>query len=267
MTTTSKPTAETATTTPTPQKRKPKRTRVAQVAGGFAAAGLIWCAAWIAVIGYLESRARWDGAAAPRAWVEAAKATDRLDVPGHRVAYWGKPDARYSRYATRSARKPVAIVVHFTYAKPVRSLVEYGHMRDYGRGGASFGYHFYVGREGRIVQGAPLSRRTNHIKFHRHPNRTATARHLWSGNTIAVSLVGGCDPLLRPDWRRFGCSGEFATREQLDAGFAVIKALQDRFGIACREVYGHGDLQTDRKSFEGRALTRKARASCGPESS
>jgi hypothetical protein len=42
----------------------------------------------------------------------------------------------------------------------------------------------------------------------------------------------------------------------------VIRALQARYGMRCTEVYGHGDLQTDRQSFEGYRLSRLARAAC-----
>jgi N-acetyl-anhydromuramyl-L-alanine amidase AmpD len=212
---------------------------------------------------FLDGRARWSGEAAPAAWLAAASSDDRMILEGREITYWGNPEARYSRYATRSKKKPVAIVVHYTSAKPVRSLVDYGHRRDMGRGGASFGYHFYIGRDGAIVQGAPLTRRTNHIKFRTNPRRTETARYLWSGNTIGVSLVGGCDPLMRPNletWRY--CSEEFVTAKQLEAGLAVIRALQARYGMRCTEVYGHGDLQTDRQNFEGYRLSRLARAEC-----
>jgi hypothetical protein len=34
------------------------------------------------------------------------------------------------------------------------------------------------------------------------------------------------------------------------------------FGLTCSAVYGHGELQVDRKAFEGLTLSRKARAAC-----
>ena len=211
----------------------------------------------------LEGRAIWSGDQAPKAWLQKAKTHDILEVEDLQIAYWGRPDARYSKYATRKRKKPRAIVVHFTRAKPVRALVEYGHRSDPNRGGAAFGYHFYVGRDGNVVQGAPLSRRTNHIKFYRNKKRTDVAKYLWSGNTIGVSLIGGCDLLMRPDWRNWRrCTEEYITPAQLEAGLAVIRALQTRYGMKCEEVYGHGDLQTDRESFEGYRLSRLARESC-----
>ena len=218
----------------------------------------------VAVAHVLDQRARWSGDPAPLLWLRAAKSGDKLDVPGYDVAYWGNPDARYSKYATRRRKKPRAIVVHYTSARPVRALVEYGHRSDPMRGNASFGYHFYIGRDGNIVQGAPLSRRTNHIKFFRNPKRTDVAKYLWSGNTIGVSLIGGCDPLMRPNWKNWRhCTDEYTTKAQLKAGLAVIHALQSRYKMKCPEVYGHGDLQTDRLPFEGYRLSRLARKSCG----
>lgn len=224
---------------------------------------LIFCAIGFALTAHLDGRATWSGHAAPAAWVDAAKSDDIFEMASHKIAYWGDPDAVYSKYATRKRRKPIAVVVHHTSAKPVQSLVTYGHVSDANRGGASFGYHFYVGRDGHIVQGAPLSRRTNHIKFKTNKQRRETAKHLWSGNTIGVSLVGGCDPLMRPDWKAWKrCTGEFVSKVQLRAGLAVIRALQAKFGMKCDAVYGHGDLQFDRRSFEGVRLSRLARRVC-----
>ena len=201
-------------------------------------------------ISFLNSRARLAPDLPPVAWAEEAKEGDKLQIEGLDIAYWANPDAGYANVATRRKKKPVAIVVHYTSVKPVLRLVEYGHRKDFSRGGG-------------IAQGAPLTKRTNHIKSKRRPQRTKTARHLWSGNTIGVSLVGGCDWLLRPNWRRLTtCTGEYATPEQLDAGLAVIRALQQRYEIPCDAVFGHGQLQTDRAPFEGETLTQLARAGC-----
>lgn len=224
-------------------------------------AALGWAVTW-----YMEGRATWSGGSAPDEWLQLAKAEDVFEIDGYPVNYWGDPKARYSKYATRKRRKPIGIVIHHTYVKPVKSLVAYGHVADANRGGASFGYHFYVGRNGHIVQGAPLSRRTNHIKFSTNKQRRGVAKHLWSGNTIGVSLVGGCDPLMRPDWRAWRrCTGEFITSRQLRAGLAVVRALQDKFAIKCEEVHGHGDLQFDRENFEGVRLSRLSRRVCALE--
>ncbi len=215
--------------------------------------------AWV----QLEGRARLDDAAPPTAWLEQAGPNDVLAIPGYTVQYWADPDARYSVRGSKRKKKPVAIVVHYTGVRPVLDLVSYGHRRDFSRGGHAYGYHFYVGRGGRIAQGAPLSKRTNHIKSSRRRQRRPLARHLWSANTIGISLVGGCDPLLRPNWRRWHmCSGEYITNRQLAAGLAVIRALQDRYEMDCNDVYGHGQLQSDRAPFEGAKLVSLARMDC-----
>ncbi len=214
-------------------------------------------------VSFLNSRARLALEPAPVAWAETAQDGDRLDVSGHEIAYWANPEAGYANVASKRKKKPVAVVVHYTSVKPVLKLVEYGHRKDFSRGGGSYGYHFYVGRGGGIAQGAPLSKRTNHIKSKRRRQRTKTARHLWSGNTIGVSLVGGCDWLLRPNWRRLTtCTGEYVTPQQLEAGLAVIQALRSRYNIPCEAVFGHGELQTDRATFEGQTLTLLARNTC-----
>jgi len=230
---------------------------------GLSYSAVILILVFVCVTVSFHHRATWSGEAAPDTWTTQAKHDDIFVVPGREVAYWGRPDVPYSKYATKKRRKPIAVVVHHTRVRPVKSLVTYGHYSDPSRGGAAFGYHFYVGREGHIVQGAPLSRRTNHIKFSNNKQRRKTARHLWSGNTIAVSLVGGCDALLRPDWRAWqSCTEEYITEKQLKAGLAVVRSLQAKFGMKCSAVYGHGDLQFDREGFEGTRLSRLARRVC-----
>jgi hypothetical protein len=212
---------------------------------------------------HLEGRARLAGDPPPQAWREQAAAEDALSVAGHDIVYWADPEARYSVSGSKRGKKPVAIVIHYTAPKPVLRLIAYGQRPDFSRGGHAFGYHFYIGRRGGIAQGAPLSKRTNHIKSARRSQRRQLARHLWSGNTIGVSLVGGCDPLLRPNWRRWHmCGDEFVTRRQLTAGLAVIRALQEKFDIPCDQVFGHGELQHDRAAFEGATLTALARDAC-----
>ena len=218
-------------------------------------------------VSFLNSRARLAPVLPPVEWAETAKEGDQLVVEGYPIAYWANPKAGYANVATKRKKKPAAIVVHYTAVKPVLRVVEYGHRKDFSRGGGSYGYHFYVGRHGGIAQGAPLSKRTNHIKSKRRPQRTKTARHLWSGNTIGVSLVGGCDWLLRPNWRRLTtCTGEYISDAQLAAGLAVIRALQERYDMPCDAVFGHGQLQTDRAPFEGATLTALARAGCPDDS-
>jgi len=196
----------------------------------------------------------------PAVWVTAAPASDVMRVATLPIAYWGRPDARYARIATRRRRRFRAIVVHFTLSiSPIR-LIKYQHTGDLSRGG-SFGYHFYIDRKGRVLQGAPLSKRTNHVKGLGHRKRR-TGRHHWVGshNSIGIGMVGACVTVGAGLGRQ--CVGEELTDEQSKAGQALVTALRDRYSIRCQHIYGHGELQSDRAAFEGRTLTRIMRAQC-----
>jgi N-acetyl-anhydromuramyl-L-alanine amidase AmpD len=197
----------------------------------------------------------------PDAWRVAARTGDVLAVPGVPVAYWGRPDAVYGARVTGEAVKPIAVVVHFTDDSPILNLVKYQHTGDTERGG-SYGYHFYIDASGRVLQGAPLSVRTNHIKPRGAMERKAAGNALDGTNTIGVGLVGACkSPPLSPITYR--CHEETPTQAQIESGLAVVKSLQRMYGMSCGQVYGHGDLQTDRKSFEGVTLARRAVDDCG----
>lgn len=199
--------------------------------------------------------------APPVAWRQAVRDDDVLDdAKGFRVAYWGRTDATYGVRAT-AAKKPFeAIVFHYTEDRPALQFIRYQHNGDDRRGG-SFGYHFYCDKGGRAYQGAPLSVRTNHIKPTGHRQRKREGRYLSSSNTVGVAMVGGC-------WRdrhklkpvTLSCDGERLTEAQKLCGMAVAHALQERFGLALDQVYGHGDLQHDRSTFEGATLTAAMKA-------
>ncbi|MGI9405009.1 MAG: hypothetical protein ACR2O4_01450, partial [Hyphomicrobiaceae bacterium] len=53
-------------------------------------AGTIWASQ------HLETRARLQDETPPQDWVLNATPDEFLELPGHRITYWGKPDARYS---------------------------------------------------------------------------------------------------------------------------------------------------------------------------
>lgn len=196
----------------------------------------------------------------PQAWLASAAPGDVLRVPGRRVDYWGAPRAAYGVRATEEASQPRAIIVHYNDAEPILQLVRYQHEGDHARGGA-YGYHVYIDPAGHIVQGAPLSRRTNHIKPAGHYSRTRVGAGLWNGNTVSVSLVGACRSPPHSAFT-YRCTSETVTKEQMEAGLAAVDALRQRFGIACTAVYGHGELQNDRHPFEGSTLASAARHEC-----
>ena len=198
--------------------------------------------------------------APPPQWLASARRADVLTVPGIAIAYWGRPDAPYGAAVTSAARPYRAIVVHYTTDAPIVRLVQYQHNGDSGRGG-HFGYHIYIDRAGRVLQGAPLTVRTNHVKPRgARERRDGPGRMIDSTNSIGVSLVGACVPAGRGLTGQ--CSREHVTAEQMGTGMAVIAALQSRYAIPCRSIYGHGELQTDRASFEGSTLTTRWRAAC-----
>jgi hypothetical protein len=191
----------------------------------------------------------------PADWVATAKPGDKIEIPGLAVSYWADPSARYSVTANAVASKPLAIVVHHTSVQPILDLVRYGHRYDEERGG-SFGYHVYVDAAGRVVQGAPLSKRTNHIKPPGHAARTGVAYDVSNANTVSVTMVGAC--------RSTGavtdfCREETLTPEQIEAGVIVVTWMMARFQISKDRVFGHGELQSDRASFEGSTVVRAVR--------
>jgi len=194
----------------------------------------------------------------PPMWRAMAASRDVLRLVSRPIEYWGKPSAQYAEKATRKKTVYRAIVVHFTAPKPAVRLVKYQHNGDRKRGG-SFGYHFYVNRSGDILQGAPLTKRTNHVKRAGHKRRRK-GRHGYvsSSNSIGVAMVGGCEPIL-PGRK---CLTERITHKQRTSALEVIKELRDRYSIPCTEVFGHGELQTDRLAFEGLTIATLVRSIC-----
>lgn len=182
-------------------------------------------------------------------------------MPNWHVAYWGDPRAPYGIEATKAAKRPVAIIVHNTNASSMMNVVKYGHRHDANRGG-SYGYHVYIDRAGRIVQGAPMSRRTNHIKPRGHSARKPYWSKLDSSNTVSVAAINACDSLIRPIAVTDRCIHENLTTAQLEAGMAVVRAMMRRYDIGCEAVLGHGDLQTDREQGEGAMIRDRIRQEC-----
>lgn len=195
----------------------------------------------------------------PAEWRATARPEDVLVVPGLDIAYWGRKDVDYGIRATRDAQPFEAVVVHYTEDRPALAFVEYQHNGDDRRGG-SYGYHFYCDKWGRAFQGAPLGKRTNHIKPSGHKNRTKRGKHLDSSNAVGVSMVGGCYRIPGKKAITASCDGERITEAHQQCGLAIIRALQTEYDIPRHAVYGHGDLQHDRSEFEGSTLTRIIRS-------
>lgn len=193
-------------------------------------------------------------------WRRKANPSDVLDVPGIDVEYWGNPRASYGLRATRERKPFTGLVFHYTGPAPIERLVQYQHNGDVSRGG-SYGYHIYVDPAGRVLQGAPLSKRTNHLKPSGHENRRHDGDDTDSSNSIGVSLTSAC--VLKPGGAiTEQCSHEHVTAPQQEAAAAVARVILKRWSIPCDRIWGHGDLQVDRAEFEGSTMRTMMRTEC-----
>lgn len=145
---------------------------------------------------------------------------------------------------SKAAVKPFqGIVLHHTASEAgAEQMVQYGHSVDSARGG-SFGYHFYIDRDGTILQGAPMDKRTNHVKNPEHRQRKDDTG-LSNSNAIGISLVG---------------KGGDETPAQVDAAAKLVNSLQKTYNIGQAKIVGHGELQNDRQHNEGEAVLRAIR--------
>jgi N-acetyl-anhydromuramyl-L-alanine amidase AmpD len=169
----------------------------------------------------------------PQVVPKAVVIGEQFTVPGLGIRYAADPTAQYGRHASANAEKFKGIVFHYTGLGTIDALVKYGHRVDAARGG-SFGYHFYIDRDGTIVQGAPLSKRTNHIG---QDNSLGLANE----NSVGISMVG---------------TDENPTPAQLAAADVLAEALIGHFGMNRSNVMGHGEA---RGGNEGVTLAQRIR--------
>lgn len=168
---------------------------------------------------------------------------------GLEIEYRGSDSCPYGRSATQNKRAFEAVVLHHTADDQSTDwYVQYQINGDPGRGGHHFGYHFYISPAGEIIQGAPLTKRTNHVKRSEHAKRYPFGRHANNTNTIGVSCVGAGKPTFQP------------TLEQVSATELLVPALCAAFDIDRDHVYGHGEIQSDRHSSEGASIAKTVRA-------
>lgn len=179
----------------------------------------------------------------------------RLEIPGFEIAYEYELQPRmrggtmyfeYGTKATAEAEDYEGFILHHMDDNEFSRSLEYIISTDKERGGC-FGYHFLIGRDGRIVQAAPLSKRTNHV----HPTECRYAqKHLLNKNTLSVSLHGG-----------YGKYEDYIppTTAQLDAAKIVITALSEVYGINIRNAWGHGEVQNNRLLKEALVLAKWCR--------
>ena len=110
-----------------------------------------------------------------------------------------------------------------------------------------YGYHFYIAPNGRIVQGAPLTKRTNHVSPAASV-RYEFGRAAQNTNAIGVCCVGA--------WNGGGFN---PTKKQTSEATTLIFALADVYSIPFNNVFGHGELQSNRHREEGTSIARTVR--------
>lgn len=167
---------------------------------------------------------------------------------GLTVDYAGDDACSYGDSATRRRSKFVGLVIHHTAPDHDTDwYVDYQIRGDRERGG-HFGYHFYISPRGRIVQGAPLTKRTNHVSPKGEVRRSFGST-LQNTNAIGISCVGAGK-----------ASGFDPTDEQEQAVLDLCFALCDLFSLPFDAVVGHGEIQTNRMKSEGTALAKIVRS-------
>ncbi len=161
-----------------------------------------------------------------------------LHVPGLFIEYRGDPSLPYGIDATKNAEDFQFLITHYTgTSAPFENLVNYTLRVDKERGG-QFGYHFVISPDGLIVQTAPLSKRTNHIK----PN---TKIGVNNSNAIGVSLHAPTEG--------------HVSKAQLFAGIVLANSIYDTFGFSRYSTYGHGEINAHKDPVEGITLAKALR--------
>lgn len=121
------------------------------------------------------------------------------------------------------------------------------------------GYHFYIGRDLKIRQGAPLNKRTNHIGgtkryFERANKKDKTftkeqalellknQKTAFNENSIGIGIVAADD--------------SDVSSKQVDVAMELTEALSNQFKINPENVGGHGHLDNqDKQLTEGTKAT------------
>ncbi|MEL6647048.1 MAG: peptidoglycan recognition family protein [Pseudomonadota bacterium] len=175
-------------------------------------------------------------------------------LDGADIHYRGDSGCDYGRLATKSKEPFAAIILH--HNPPYRScawLIDYQIKGDAARGG-HFGYHFYVEGDGGVFQGAPLTVRTNHVKGLGYRVRTDVGRMAQNSNSIGITCVGAET-----------AQGSAPTAAQQTITIALVTGLCTAFEIPFENVFGHGEVQSDRHPTEGALMAQMIRAGITPK--
>ncbi len=166
---------------------------------------------------------------------------------GLKIIYKGTDTCPYGKTATNNKKPFVAMVIHHTAnSHNAEWYVKYQLDGDAARGG-HFGYHFYIAKNGTIYQGAPLTKRTNHISSKSNVRREL-GNFAHNTNTIGISCVGA--------WNSNDFNPTEKQKQQVDK---LVFALADVYSIPFKKVFGHGEIQKNRKKQEGTPLAKAIR--------
>jgi murein DD-endopeptidase MepM/ murein hydrolase activator NlpD len=132
------------------------------------------------------------------------------------------PNAPYMS-RPRSEANISRIIMHGDVVQDADKLLKYGRQVDTGRSPPfDPGYHFYIGKDGTVTQGAPLDRITNHALGE-------------NKDTIGI-VIAGAD------------NGRMPTDAQNAAAMRLVSDLGTQYKIDPQNVMGHGELQPNRRN-------------------
>ena len=147
------------------------------------------------------------------------------------------PRSRWTKVAPRSNSRPIGRVTRIT----LHHTAEHGavatlpdvevirRIENYHRNGrkwCAIGYHYLVGKDGRVYEGRPANLQGAHVLSENE-------------NNIGISMMG--------DWDK-----KMPSARQLSALKAFLDDTRDRFKVGKSKVYGHRDL--NRSVCPGEAL-------------
>ena len=167
----------------------------------------------------------------------------------------------YGEVATKAATPFTHIVFHHTASGKKEKddkVVEAGQRLN--PEGKQLGYHFYVGRDLKIRQAAPLNKRTNHVggtnRYFERASKIDTTfteeqaiallkdqKNAFNENSIGIGFIAANDKDIDP--------------KQIEIGMKLAEALSGQFNINPENVGGHGHLEHQkRRPTEGTTATK-----------
>lgn len=167
--------------------------------------------------------------------IQAAIRGDLFNAPGLPIQYSARPGQTFGVHATQNARPFDSIVAHHTGGSTLQSALNA--QRDPFTG-QTRGYHFYIDRDGTIVQGAPLDARTNHVQPPSSSQRI-DRDDISNSNAIGIAYVG---------------KSSNPTPQQQASAETLTRSLMERYNISSQNVVGHGQIQRSREAGEGMPL-------------